>query len=59
MKDRKAQQPTNERGTTKKAYVAPSLKRYTSPKVRKHKSYKDITMLVVTPSASAAGGPSP
>ncbi len=34
-----------EKKTEKKPYASPTLQRYTSPKLRKHKSYKDITML--------------
>lgn len=40
-KDERSEQEVTE----KKTYTPPTLKRYTSPKLRKHKSYKDITML--------------
>jgi len=33
----------------KKPYVAPVLKPYTAPKLCKHQSYKDITLLFATP----------
>lgn len=37
--------PVDDEISEKKAYTSPILKRYTPPKLRKHKSYKDITML--------------
>lgn len=46
-----AHKKENTDSPPKKNYVRPSLRRYNAPKLRKHKSYKDITQIVINPAA--------
>ncbi len=37
----------NKKPSQKQKYTRPAVKRYSTPKLRKHKSYKDITLVIV------------